>query len=377
MTLRKKTLLIIGAMFLGLIIILLFISQSILLRSNADLPKDILEQIQKVSATLILSIVAVGIMFGVATVLLLERQVISRLSRLSKSITIISKSGDISARVPTKGVDELSNVAGTINAMLEALEQSEAKLQKLYTDEKTLRQELQDEINKRVEFTRVLVHEIKTPLTPVVTASELLLEEIKDKSVFNIVEIINKGAHNLNMRIDELLAMARGEIGTLQLDLASVNLIQLLQEIARTMQSVVQRNAQNLNLELPRSLPKIWADADRLRQVILNLINNALKFTPTGGTISLRAKKDNANTVVEVQDTGPGISQEDQRWLFEPYYRSERNGKSTSGLGLGLSLSKNLIELHGGQIWVESREGVGSSFYFSVPIQKPRNKREK
>jgi signal transduction histidine kinase len=377
MTLRKKTLLIIGAMFLGLIIILLFISQSILLRSNADLPKDILEQIQKVSATLILSIVAVGIMFGVATVLLLERQVISRLSRLSKSITIISKSGDISARVPTKGVDELSNVAGTINAMLEALEQSEAKLQKLYTDEKTLRQELQDEINKRVEFTRVLVHEIKTPLTPVVTASELLLEEIKDKSVFNIVEIINKGAHNLNMRIDELLAMARGEIGTLQLDLASVNLIQLLQEIARTMQPVVQRNAQNLNLELPRSLPKIWADVDRLRQVILNLINNALKFTPTGGTISLRAKKDNANTVVEVQDTGPGISQEDQRWLFEPYYRSERNGKSTSGLGLGLSLSKNLIELHGGQIWVESREGVGSSFYFSVPIQKPRNKREK
>lgn len=265
--------------------------------------------------------------------------------------------------------DELSNVAGTINGMLAALQQSEAELQELYKEEKTLRNQLQMEIDKRVEFTRALVHEIKTPLTPVVTASELLLEELKEEPVLSLARSINKGAYNLNQRIDELLDLARGEIGMLTLNPAPVNLKQLLKEIADGMIPVARQNGQSMNLELPQSFPRVWADEDRLRQVVLNLVNNAIKFTPSGGEITLRAKRQGANLVVEVQDTGPGIGKEDQQWLFEPYYQLGEETARRKGLGLGLSLAKKLVELHGGSMRVKSQKGKGSTFGFSIPLK--------
>lgn len=369
MTLRKKTLFIIGAMFLGLIIILFFISQSILLRGYANMPAEISEQIQSIAAYLMLAIVGIGLIFGIATIFLLERQVISRLSRLSKSISAIGETGDISTRIPARGTDELSNLAGTINGMLAVLQQSEAELQKLYRKEKDLRQQLEAEINKRVEFTRALVHEIKTPLTPVVTASELLLEELKEEPELSLARSISKGAYNLNQRIDELLDLARGEVGMLRLNPGTVDSGQLLQEIAQNMKPVAQRNGQSLDVELPSSLPELWADGDRLRQVVLNLANNAFKFTPTGGNIILRAKKESDSLVIEVQDNGTGISEEDQKWVFEPYKQLGNDRARHSGLGLGLSLSKKLVELHGGKIWVNSQKGKGSTFGFSIPLE--------
>jgi len=225
------------------------------------------------------------------------------------------------------------------------------------------------EIDKRVEFTRALVHEIKTPLTPVVAASELLLEELQEEPVLGLARSINKGAYNLNQRIDELLDLARGEIGMLTLNPAPVNLKQLLKEIADGMIPVAQQHGQSMNLELPQSLPRVWADEDRLRQVVLNLVNNAIKFTPSGGEITLRAKRQGANLVVEVQDTGPGIGKADQRWLFEPYYQLGGETARRKGLGLGLSLAKKLVELHGGSIRVKSQEGKGSTFGFSIPLK--------
>lgn len=369
MTLRKRTLFIIGAMFLGLILILFFIAQGILVGGYKDMPPDVYERIRTMAAYLILAIVAFGLVFGVTTIFLLERQVISRLSRLSDNIDRIGQSGDLSARLTVKGSDELAKVAGTVNGMLAALQQSEAELQRLYQEEKDLSQKLQAEINKRVEFTRALVHEIKTPLTPLVTSSELLLEELKEEPALSLVRSINKGAYNLNERIDELLDLARGEVGLLRLNPALVDPGQLLQGIASDMAPVAQRSGLSLSLELAPSLPSVWADEGRLRQVILNLMNNAIKFTPEGGKITLRAKQDKGNLVIEVQDTGQGISKEDQPRLFEPYYQLGEETARRRGLGLGLSLAKKLVELHGGRIWVESEKGKGSIFGFAIPLE--------
>jgi signal transduction histidine kinase len=376
MTLRKKTLLIIGSMFLGLILILFFTSHSILLGNYLGTPSANQEQQQFIAAYLILSIVGIGLVFGVATIFLLERQVISRLSRLNKNISNIGESGDISTRLSIKGVDELANVAGAINGMLAALQEAETKLKERYKEEKALRRELQAEINKRVEFTRALVHEIKTPLTPVVTASELLLDELKEERPLNLAQSINKGAYNLNQRIDELLDLARGEVGLLSITPNTIDPMQLLQEIAQSTQPVAQRNGQSLILELPSPLPPVWADEDRLRQVVLNLINNAFKFTPEGGKITLRAKKDGVNLVVEVQDTGYGISKEAQQWIFEPYHQIESKRARHAGLGIGLSLAKKLVELHGGHMLVNSQKGKGSTFGFSIPFKATNQKEE-
>jgi signal transduction histidine kinase len=200
-------------------------------------------------------------------------------------------------------------------------------------------------------------------------SSELLVSELKKEPLLSLAKNINRGASNLNNRIDELLDLARGEIGMLQLKPELVDLPKLLREVADDMTPVASSHGQSLILELPPSLPLAWADEGRLRQVVLNLLNNAAKFTPEGGKIILRAREDSANLVVEVQDTGRGITGEEQQRLFEPYHRLESDRDHLSGLGLGLALCKTLVELHGGRIWVQSQSGRGSIFGFSVPLE--------
>ena len=375
MTLRKKTRIIIGTMFLGLIVILYFLSGSILPNGYGDTPRDIHEQ-EATIAYLMLMVVGVGIVFGMVTMFLLEKQVLSRLSRLSKSISSIGTSGDLSARVSMPGADELVILAGTINGMLAVLQQSEGELQELYQSEKELRRKLEEEINKRIEFTRALVHELKTPITPVLASSELLLQKLKDEPFLGLAQNINQGATNLNQRIDELLDSAKGEMGMLQLNPEPVDPIQLLQRIVNEETPVALRNRQSLNVELPSSLLVVRVDEERFRQVVFNLMNNAFKFTPEGGKVILKAREEGANLIVEVQDTGPGISEEEQKRLFEPYHRLKSDRERLSGLGLGLSLSKKLVELHGGQIWVKSQKGKGSTFGFSIPLEATEQREE-
>ncbi len=267
--------------------------------------------------------------------------------------------------------DTADNVIGILGVARDITERkkAEAKLQELYKEEKTLRQDLEAEINKRVEFTRALVHELKTPITPVLASSELLLEEIKEGGpLWELAQNISQGAYNLNQRIDELLDLARGEVGMLHLNPEPVDSGQLLRNIVDSVRPLARKNGHLLNAKLPSSLPVIRADEDRLRQVVLNLLNNAFKFTPAGGSITVRARKSEDNLIVEVQDTGRGISKEEQEKLFEPYQQLERERARLSGLGLGLSLAKKLVELHGGRIWVQSEKGEGSTFSFSIPL---------
>ena len=240
---------------------------------------------------------------------------------------------------------------------------------RLYQQEKDLRQTLETEIEKRIEFTRALVHELKTPITPVLSSSELLLEELGEGPLGNLAKNINRSANNLNERIDELLELARSEIGIIRINPQPFYPAALLQEITDTLMTTAARMGLTLHLELPDSLPTICADQARFRQVVVNLMNNAFKFTPEGGAVTLKSWQDGANLIVEVQDTGRGISAAEQELIFEPYHRTERDKERLSGLGLGLSLSKTFVELHGGRIWVRSKPGEGSTFGFSLPIE--------
>jgi len=377
MTLSYKTRLIVGTAFLGLIVILYFVSENIFRQSYGDVFISLRQQ-EMALASLILMIVIFGLVVGALTIYLLDKQILSRMLRLSESIRDIGTKGDFSARVSMPGADELTRLAQTINGMLSALQHSEGELEKLYEEEKQLRQKLETEIKKRIEFTRALVHEIKTPLTPVLASSDLLLQNAKDKIVYGLAQNIYQGATNLDSRIDELLDLAKGEIGMLRLSLEPIDPRHLLQKIYNEAASVALRNEQYLNIELPASLPTVWIDEERFCQVVLNLLNNAFKFTPSGGQVTLKARQKDATLVVEVHDSGPGIDEEDQQLLFEPYQILKGDKEHLSGLGLGLSLSKQLVELHGGQIWIESQKGKGSTFGFSLPIKPPaRGKPEK
>ncbi len=247
--------------------------------------------------------------------------------------------------------------------------QAQDKLQELYQHEKDLRQQLEDEMRRRVEFTRALAHELKTPLTPMLISSQALASNLKDELLLSFARNINRGALNLNSRIDELLDLAKGEIGMLQLKSEPLDVLQLLHEVLEYVSPVALNREQTLVTEIPLSLPMVKADKVRLRQIVLNLLNNALKYTQECGKITLRAGQEEDTLIIEVEDNGPGIDEKEQAQLFEPYHRMQVGEERLSGLGLGLSLCKTLVELHGGKIWVRSQVGKGSVFTFSIPLE--------
>ena len=246
---------------------------------------------------------------------------------------------------------------------------AEEKLQELYQQEKELRQQLEDEMKRRVEFTRALAHELKTPLTPMLISSQALISKLNDELLLSFARNINRGALNLNSRIDELLDLAKGEIGMLQLKAEPLDILHLLHEVIEYVSPVALNRGQTLVAEMPISLPSVKADKVRLRQVVLNLLNNALKYTQERGKITLRAGQKEDKLVIEVEDNGPGIDEKEQDRLFEPYHLMEVGEERLSGLGLGLALCKTLVELHGGNIWVRSQVGKGSVFTFSIPLE--------
>jgi PAS domain S-box-containing protein len=246
------------------------------------------------------------------------------------------------------------------------------QLEQLYQREKAVREALQVEIKSRTEFTRALVHELKTPLTPIMASSELLVEELSEEPLLGLARNVYRGAENMNRRVDELLDLARGEVGILKVNSGPVDPEKLIRDSVKYMELVAKNSGQKLAIDLPDELPVIIADDDRVRQVLFNLINNSIKYSAKDGEIKISARVMNDELVVEVKDQGRGMTQDEQAKLFQPYYRIEGR-EHLSGLGLGLALSRKLIELQNGRIWASSEKDKGSTFSFSLPIKRNDN----
>jgi len=189
-----------------------------------------------------------------------------------------------------------------------------------------------------------------------------------------LVKNIQRSASNLSKRVDELFDLAKSDVGILQLHFKKVDVVKLCHIVADGIIPLALNKKQTLNLELPATLPHVMADEERLQQVLWNLLGNATKFTPEGGKITVSATKTDTFIVVSVLDTGHGMTEEEQAYLFQPYSYSGEYGTRLHGLGLGLALSKKLIELHGGEIWVESQKNVGSKFSFSLPLEANKSR---
>jgi signal transduction histidine kinase len=243
---------------------------------------------------------------------------------------------------------------------------------RVYSQERAERIGLERQIRERAEFIAVISHELKTPLTCIIASGGLLSEEIRREeqkpALGKLVQNIVRGAHSLLARLDELLETSKKEGEIRQLQLKPLAIKFLLEDIKNQVSPIAKGKEQSLTLDLPASLPIVLADAQRLEQVLLNLLTNACKFTPKGGSILLRARKTKTDLVVEVHDSGIGIAKEEQAKLFQPYSRVVSDEQSYNGVGLGLALAKQIVELHGGRIWVESDLGKGSTFAFSLPL---------
>lgn len=244
---------------------------------------------------------------------------------------------------------------------------AESRLRSLYRREKQARTKLQAEMSHRVDYTRKLIHELKTPLTSLLATSQLLLDEAKGTKLERIARPVWEGAVNLDHRIEELHDVTRGEIGRLRLDLKKVKLGELIAALRDETRALARARGMTVDVQADADLPEVEADPDRIRQVLLNLVNNAFEYARSGKKVQIRASAQPGSVVVEVRDFGPGVNRERRRALFEPLHRHSDQGENSGGLGIGLVLCKMLVELQGGRLWLRSWAGRGASFLFSLP----------
>ncbi len=264
--------------------------------------------------------------------------------------------------------DLIHGIAERLGHIIES-KNAEASLHRLYTRERRLRKRLEMEMQNRVDLTRHLMHELKTPLTSLMATSQLLTEETKGTRLERIAGHVWDGASRLNARIDDLHDVIRGEMGSLKLNPSFVDLDTIIRSVVEETKAFAGQHGVSVELELTgEPLPRVRADPERVRQVLLNLINNACRYASTGKKVIIKAavQPESGMVVSEVRDFGPGIPKEQMKRLFKPGYLGTRP-ESAAGLGIGLTLCKLMIELQGGKIWAHSILGRGSSFFFSLP----------
>jgi len=219
----------------------------------------------------------------------------------------------------------------------------------------------------RVEFISATVHELKTSLTPIIASAELLADEFKldDKSVTaKLIQNIIRNAHSLDEKLSNYAEMAGLLTGDFPFQPELLKIGEVIHSVTTQLYPITHSKRQSLALQLPSSLPPVKAHRQYLEQVLLNLLTNAIKFTPQGGKVTVSASRNDNSLVIEVTDTGIGIPAREQGLIFQPYYQVN-GGK---GSGLGLAITKFLVELHGGKIWLKSVAGQGSTFFFSLPL---------
>lgn len=253
------------------------------------------------------------------------------------------------------------------------LKQTEEELRKSYAKENQLRIALEKEIQRRSEFTHALVHELKTPLTPILLASDALTNAGKSENNWKpLVNNISQGAQQLNKRISELVDLARGETGNLDIKIKPFNLNDAVIEIVDFFNPKAQYFNHSILLQLTDKLPKATGDRERIKQVISNLLDNAIKYSGNGSQIIISTKDSGKELTFIIEDNGNGISKSKLTDIFDPYNRNSKN--RLGGLGLGLALAKSIIERHNGRIWAENNKGTGCSFFFTIPSAKASGK---
>jgi len=223
----------------------------------------------------------------------------------------------------------------------------------------------------RQDFVANVSHEFKTPLTAIQGFAETLLggalEDEKNNRRF--LAIIRDHAARLGRLTDDLLKLARIEAGKLEVQYQPVSVAELVEGCAATTLFKASRRNIALNLSYPPELPAIRGDAGLLREVLQNLLDNAVQYTSPGGRVDLSAATRDHEAVITVADTGIGIPLADQERIFERFYRVDAaRSREVGGTGLGLSIAKHIVEAHGGRLWVESTVGAGSQFHFSIPL---------
>jgi PAS domain S-box-containing protein len=244
------------------------------------------------------------------------------------------------------------------------------------TEKKRYERRLKELDKMKSDFVSNVSHELRTPLTSIKGSVDNMLDGLTGSLNEKQIRYLNRIKSNtdrLSRLINDLLDLSRIESGHVEVRPTNLPLTALAEEVAEHMKALAAEKL--IRIEIPPADPKVtaWADRDKVTQVLINLISNAVKFTPRDGKITVALEKNGSDYIqISVADTGPGILPEERNRIFSKFYQVANVDKQKpKGSGLGLAISKALVEMHGGKIWMESEVGKGSTFYFTLPAQQP------
>ena len=320
---------------------------------------------------------------GVGLSVLLARRLVRPIKQMRTAAARIG-AGAYDERIELRRGDELGDLADDLNRMAASLQASVRGLEQRVADRTEELQQALAELSQKgselevasrhkSEFLANMSHELRTPLNAIIGFSQVLRQrlfgEINAKQEEYLDDILASGHHLLEL-INDVLDLSKVEAGQVELEVATFSLREALERGVVMVRERATTSGVRLSLELAADIDLVDGDERRIQQVVFNLLSNAVKFTPRGGSVVVASARENGEVLVSVTDTGPGIAADDQKRIFEEFQQTDVGVQEREGTGLGLALSKRLVELHRGRIWVESRSGHGSRFVFTLPIEK-------
>jgi signal transduction histidine kinase len=309
------------------------------------------------SRNLFIGVAAASVVLALSLGLILAWSLIGPIQRMEAKLAEIA-AGDFTGELDVPNRDELGSLATNVNRM-------NAELRRLYS-------ELEAVSRHKSEFLASMSHELRTPLNAIIGFSQVLQQklfgEINAKQEEYLEDILSSGNHLLSL-INDVLDLSKVEAGQVELAVTDLSLRETLERGVVMVREQAATGGVRVSLDVADNVDVVRADERRLRQVVFNLLTNAVKFTPPGGSVVVAAEHVDRAVHVSVSDTGAGIAPDDQERIFEEFQQTDAGAAQREGTGLGLALSKRLIELHGGRIWVESALGSGSRFTFTLPTE--------
>ncbi|MBT4400425.1 MAG: HAMP domain-containing protein, partial [Bacteroidetes bacterium] len=347
-----------------------------------------------------ITITLIIILIGAVVVVYLVRSIANPIHHLADATRAVAQ-GDLDQTVPIKRSDEIGVLADSFNHMIQQLKVSREKIETWNRELETKVAERTSELKEKHheleiahnelenayeelktldkakdDFLSLVSHELRTPLSSILLYSEMLLDGLanteEDRNEF--LSTIVDNCKRLTRLINDVLDLSKIEAGRMPFTLEKLNMKSLVIETLNSIRPALESHGINFDCKQVDDNIHLWADRDKIIQVLTNITSNAIRFTPQGGTISVSMTTNTQMGTIAVKDTGKGIKKEDISKVFDRFSQLESIDHHSKGTGLGMTISKSIIERLGGEIWIESEVGKGTTVFFALPRKKPRYK---